>query len=199
VREHRLSALSGVWSTSGAENGAVHIVRDFAADRVGYVVPHNPKVTASTTRRDVLVPWPPSTPVTCGSVRDRILERYARRRCQCEHRAGNAKVPECGLSRDRPERIVVRDGFERHARCFKHWTLREHRLQVCHRVRMFHRVPYAHVGDLTLSSIDPDEVMDESGIASRAARNADSLSARSGSTSSRRASGNVPLDIRTII
>jgi hypothetical protein len=33
--------------------------RDIAADRVGYVVPHNPKVTASTTPRDVGVPSGP--------------------------------------------------------------------------------------------------------------------------------------------
>ena len=37
--------ISGVRSASGAENGAVHIARDLAADRVAGVVPHNPKVT----------------------------------------------------------------------------------------------------------------------------------------------------------
>lgn len=53
MREHRLSALSGVWSANGAENGAVHRVCDFAADRVAAVVPHNPKVAASSALRDV--------------------------------------------------------------------------------------------------------------------------------------------------
>ena len=44
MRKRRACSISGVRSTSGAENGAVHIVRDFAADRVAFVVPNNPKV-----------------------------------------------------------------------------------------------------------------------------------------------------------
>ena len=66
MREHRLSAYSGACSASGAENGAVRIVRDFAADRVADVVPHNPKVTASTAPRDVWYRLLPSRVVRYG-------------------------------------------------------------------------------------------------------------------------------------
>jgi hypothetical protein len=66
VREHPLSALSGVWSASGAENGAVQRVRDFAADRVADVVPDSPKVTASTAVCDVWYRLLPSSVVLHG-------------------------------------------------------------------------------------------------------------------------------------
>jgi hypothetical protein len=62
VREHRLSALSGVCSSSGA----VHRVRDFAADRVADVVPLNPKFTASTAPRGVWYRLLPSSVVLYG-------------------------------------------------------------------------------------------------------------------------------------
>ena len=59
MRTHRPSAFSRVCSARGAENGAVHRVRDLAANRVADVVPHNPKVTEPTTRCDVHVPSAP--------------------------------------------------------------------------------------------------------------------------------------------
>ena len=66
MREHRLSAYSGVRSASGAENGAVHSVCDFAADRVADVVPHNLKVTASIAPDDVCYRLLPSRVVLYG-------------------------------------------------------------------------------------------------------------------------------------
>ncbi len=76
MQERRLSAFSGVCSARGAENGAVQRVRVFAADRVADVVPHNPKVTASTAPRDVWYRLLPSHVVLYG-IEDSNMARSA--------------------------------------------------------------------------------------------------------------------------
>jgi hypothetical protein len=74
-------------SACGAENGAATPLPRFAADRGADVVPHNPKVAASTAPCDVWYRLVPS-----DSVPDRRLGRRRLRRCRGEPRADNPMV-----------------------------------------------------------------------------------------------------------
>jgi hypothetical protein len=136
VLTHRPSACSAVCIASGAENGAVRLVCDFA-DRVADGVPHNPMVIASTTQRDSSCRLLPSRVVlylvddACNTAFDVVKvsvgQRTRRRRAAFDHLTQCRSTRGCQRTRPRPcgWRSVCRPSFARHASSTDDWRVKE--------------------------------------------------------------------------